>query len=179
MTLTDFKSHEKDVISNVLKEYHLKEIPSLDYINIAKIIENMIYQEVLEYHDNGLLKAKYISRFGKIEGSCDEWWDNGNKYGECNFKNGLAYGICKRWNKNGKKIGECYYKGGKKEGLFKQFFVNNEHSVRNIEIECYYHNDKREGLYQEWWENGQKKVECNYKEGKLEVLYKPSLLPFR
>jgi len=198
-TLDNFNSPEKEIVINVLKEY-ITKIPLLDYLNIASIIENTIYQEVKEYHGNGNLKCKYTLRFGKIVGLYEQWWENGIKYGQCEHKNGLADGFCQTWNKNGNKLFECYYKEGKKEGVFKRWIVDDKDYLvdycGNLEFECIYRNNKMNGLYQTWWcttgekwyegtfiedkkdglhkewyEDGQKCNECHFKEGKKHGLY--------
>jgi hypothetical protein len=53
-TLIDYKSPEKDVLLSIFNEY-----PLMDSLNISSIIENMIYENVEEYHSNGSLKSEY------------------------------------------------------------------------------------------------------------------------
>jgi len=62
-TLVEFNSHEKKILIDVLNEYSNKGIHLLDSLNISNIIENMIYEKIEEYYENGSLKCKYTLRF--------------------------------------------------------------------------------------------------------------------
>lgn len=67
-----------------------------------------------------------------------EWYPDGQKSREGNYKDGKKEGLQPEWHENGQKQSEGNYKGGKEVGL---------HT---------------------WWhEDGQKKFEGNYKDGKL------------
>jgi antitoxin component YwqK of YwqJK toxin-antitoxin module len=147
-TLNDYKSPEKDILLNVLKEYSNKGIHLLDSLNISSIIENLIYEEVEEYHSNDTLKSKYTLRFGKKVGLYQGWWRNGPKYEECHFRDGKLNGLFKAWFYNGQKRLECTYRSGSPAK-----------------------DSNYDGLYQEWFENGQKRIECNYINGKLVGLF--------
>jgi hypothetical protein len=46
--LVDYKSPEKDILLNILKEYSIKGIHLLDSLNISSMIENKIYEDVEE-----------------------------------------------------------------------------------------------------------------------------------
>ncbi len=71
---SNYDMNEKEVLINILNKY-----PLMDTLNIYKIIENMIYEEVEEYHSNGgSLKSKYTLRFGKKEGLYQEWYQGEN-----------------------------------------------------------------------------------------------------
>jgi antitoxin component YwqK of YwqJK toxin-antitoxin module len=133
----DYKSPEKDILINILNEYSIKGVYLLDSLNISSMIENMIYEEVEEYYDNGTLECKYTLRFGEKDG------------------------LCQRWYENGQKSVECHYRDDKKNGLYQEWFVNGQKSV-----EDHYRDDKLYGLYQEWKENGQKEIEYTYIDGK-------------
>jgi len=87
-TLTDFNSPEKEIIFNVLKE-----CPLMDSINISSIIENLIYEEIEEYHENGSLKCKYTLRFRERHGLYQTWFRNGQINEECYYKDGKREGV--------------------------------------------------------------------------------------
>ena len=104
----DFKTAEKNTLLSVLNEY-----PLMDSFNIANIIEDMIYEEVEEYHNDGSLMCKYTLRFGEKEGLYQRWWENGQKWIECTFIDGKKYGLYKEWWSDGEKMTECTYRNGK------------------------------------------------------------------
>ena len=162
-TLNDYKSPEKDILISIFNEYSNKGIPLLDSINVSSIIENMIYENVEEYYDNGSLKCKYTLRFGEKDGLFQRWFENGQKRVECNYKYGKLEGRSLYWWYNGQKMEECHFREGHKEGMNQSWFDNGQK-----EVECYYRDREVDGLYQSWWENGQKRVECTYRNGKKE-----------
>ena len=67
-----------------------------------------------------------------------QYFENGKKKSEWQFKNGEADGLWTEWYPNGKKKSESHWK-----------------------------NDKQDGLRTEWDENGKKQKEIQYKDGKL------------
>ena len=48
----------------------------------------------------------------KLSGRYQEWYENGNKYAERNYKDGKRHGRCKLWYDNGKKSFDCTFKDG-------------------------------------------------------------------
>jgi len=156
-TLVDYKSPEKDILINVLKEYSTghgitcKAIPLLDSLNISSIIENMIYEEVKEYYENGSLKCKYTLRFGKKDGLYQDWFYNEQRREE------------------------CHYRDGKRDGMYQRWYRGADNSISDREngqkeIECYYRDGNLDGLFQRWHSNGQKWEEYYYRDGKKEGL---------
>ena len=101
--LIDYKSPEKDILINVFNEYatgsnYEVAIPSkgihlFDSLNISSIIENLIYEEIEEYHENGSLKCKYTLRFRERHGLYQTWFRNGQINEECYYKDGKREGV--------------------------------------------------------------------------------------
>ncbi len=102
-TLIDFKSVEKDILVDILNEYLNNGIHLLDTLNVSNIIENFIYENVEEYHENGALRYKYTLRFGEKEGLCQRWLDNGQIMQKFHYNNGKKEGSYQGWFENGKK----------------------------------------------------------------------------
>ena len=50
-------------------------------------------------------------------GKLIEYWENGQKLIETNFKNGKAEGLITTWYENGQKAFEINYRNGKKDGV--------------------------------------------------------------
>ena len=115
----NFQSPEKDILIDVLNEY-----PLLDSVNISSIIENIIYQQIEEYHPNGDLKCKYTVRFGERHGLYQEWWDDGQMKEESNWTDGLKDGLYQRWCSGvlRKKEEESVWKMGEKEDLYQGLY---------------------------------------------------------
>jgi antitoxin component YwqK of YwqJK toxin-antitoxin module len=101
------------------------------------------------------------------DGLYTSWYDNGQKWVECHYRDGKLDGLYQRWWKNGQKSAEYTYRDGKEEGLFQRWFENGQKST-----ECTCRDGKEEGLCQRWWYRGQKEVECTYRDGKREGLCK-------
>jgi hypothetical protein len=126
----NFQSPEKDILIDVLNGY-----PFLDSVNISSLIENIIYQKIEEYHDNGSLKCKYTVRFGERHGLYQEWWESGEGTSlgergqlkeESNWTDGLKDGLYKRWcsgcGVSRKKEEESVWKMGEKEDLYQGLY---------------------------------------------------------
>jgi len=115
----NFQSPEKDILIDVLNGY-----PLLDSVNISSIIENIIYQQIEEYHPNGYLRCKYTVRFGERHGLYQEWWDDGQMKEESNWTDGLKDGLYQRWCSGvlRKKEEESVWKMGEKEDLYQGLY---------------------------------------------------------
>jgi antitoxin component YwqK of YwqJK toxin-antitoxin module len=51
-----------------------------------------------------------------------EYWDNGNKRTESQYKNGELNGLTKMYHPDGSLSVESYYKNGKLDGVFTRWF---------------------------------------------------------
>ena len=78
-----------------------------------------------------------MSKDSSLNGLQTNYYDNGHKKLEANYKDGDLEGKSTFWYENG-----------------------------HIEAEMNYKNNKKEGKWTEWHENGQKKLESNYKNDK-------------
>ena len=89
------------------------------------------------YGDGSLQKLVQLYD-GKLDGFSLEWYNNGQKKCEGDYKNAKQDGPWTSWHENGKKS---------RQAIFKQ--------------------DRPEGRTEEWYENGQKKTEANWRDGRL------------
>ena len=80
-----------------------------------------------------LISLLFLTGCITVDGLHTEWYDNGQKKVEVNFKDGEEEGLITFWDKNGQKA----------------FEIN-------------YHDDKQDELWVEWYENGQRAREENY-----------------
>ena len=81
-----------------------------------------------EYYDNGQKQCEWNYKDRKKEGKQEGWYENGQKQYERNYKNGAHEGTEKGWRHNGEKNYEHNYKDGKlvekkREGIFPLLIV--------------------------------------------------------
>lgn len=118
-------------------------------------------------HDNNKIKydKKQLEVFGKIvngqpDGVITEYYKDGKKSKEENYKEGELHGIKTLYFSNGKIAFEDYYANGEREGISKAYHENG-----NLWIEGYYSNGDYNGEVKIYDENGKlEKVEL-YKNG--------------
>jgi len=91
-----------------------------------------------EYYDDGQKKEEGNYKDSEKQGLWTTWYENGQKEEEANWKDDELDGLLTYWHENGKKEGEINFKDGEEDGL------------------------------ETWWySTGQKEAECTYREGKL------------
>ena len=49
----------------------------------------MSIQEIITYYSNGNINEKYTEVDGVCQGKYESWYDNGQKYRECDYVNGF------------------------------------------------------------------------------------------
>ena len=64
------------------------------------------------WYDNGQKKSEVNFKDGHRDGAHSEWYDNGKKKYEGNFKDGKRDGLNLSWHENGQKTGEAKYSSG-------------------------------------------------------------------
>ena len=117
----------------------------------------------VEYFKNGQKLIEKDYKNGKLEGLVTEWHENGQKKSEIKTKNGkVVDGLQTSWYENGQKETEVNWKNDKLEGLQTSWYENGQK-----ETEVNYKNGKAEGLSITWHDNGQKEVEINWKNGEV------------
>lgn len=90
-----------------------------------------------------------------------QWYSNGRKMYEENYKNGLLDGPAKNWHRDGKHSVHFEYKDGKVHGQWCRLGENDE----KLE-EKFYKNGELNGLHTTWYVDGQKSTEVYYDNGK-------------
>lgn len=113
------------------------------------------------YGDGSLQKLLQLHE-GKLDGFSLEWYENGQKRTEANWRNGRPNGITNRWYKNGLKKDEVFLKNGIPHGPSTHWYKNGQ--MRSKGESMAFIND---GQNLNWYENGQMHSEVNYKSGKL------------
>ena len=158
---------------NLEKDKPYKTTAKIQYTNDGSI------KEIDRFHDNGniMLTGGFIAE--QPNGKWIEWYENGQKSSETNYKNGKKDGLMTEWHENGMKIkegkylndlmeGEWYFKFyhekekrwvSLKKGLFKSGDGGNPGINSGIP------NNGRHGLFTFFYENGQKESEATYQDG--------------
>ena len=143
---------------------------------------------VTEWDENGQKKSEFIySKDGKRNGLETQWYDNGQKEFEVTYKDEQEDGPWTFWYENGQMAEE----GTSKDGNLVTAIAwkpNGEkcpdtNIVNGTGITCYYHDNgqkrsehtykdgKEDGLSTSWYENGQKSWEGTFKDGE-EISFK-------
>ncbi len=103
----------------------------------------------------------YIKTFIPKEGpyTCKSWYDNGEKWSEKQYLDGDIT-LQTEWYENGYKSLEINYKNDLKHGTSIYWYDNGKKSLY-----CNYLNGKLDGLEIKWWSSGHIKYENRYKDG--------------
>ena len=97
-----------------------------------------------------------------LDGDLTEWYENGQKLKEAEYKDGLLDGDLTEWYENGQKLKEVEYKEDKTSGDLTSWYENGQK-----EIEAEYKDGLLNGDATLWYEKGQKQEEAEYKDDKL------------
>ena len=77
-------------------------------------------KNLILYKGFSILEEKLFS------GVCVDYYGNGQKKYERNFKNGKEEGLCIHWYENGQKQSEGQYRDGKPDGLWSEWTEGGE-----------------------------------------------------
>ena len=109
-------------------------------------------------------KPKKYNR--KEKGIYQSWYENGQLYTQCNYKNGILEGLYQRWHEKGQLCEQGHYRNGQLEGLYQRWYENGQ-----LQLETNYKNGKPDGLYSYLDEDGELQVQYNYINGQEKVLF--------
>ena len=120
-------------------------------------------EQIVEKHVNGTKKTSvWVYPDGEIL-KRNEWYDNGIKEFEIQYKNGVPHGSIKRWTVLGDVALDGKYKDGKRDGKWTSYFVERLNSRRKEAVR-YYKDDLPVGDWEGWYFNGNKAFEQHYDE---------------
>lgn len=120
-------------------------------------------EQIVEKHVNGTKKTSvWVYPDGEIL-KRNEWYDNGIKEFEIQYKNGVPHGSIKRWTVLGDVALDGKYKDGKRDGKWTSYFVERLNSRRKEAVR-YYKDDHPVGDWESWHFNGNKASEEHYDE---------------
>ena len=95
-------------------------------------VDGVIYSQVIIFHkseikfwDNGKIREfDSTNDFETPKGKRIEWYENGNKVDEVNYKDGVRNGLYTRWYENGNKEKECNIKDDVNNGFYREWYKN-------------------------------------------------------
>jgi antitoxin component YwqK of YwqJK toxin-antitoxin module len=120
-------------------------------------------EQIVEKHVNGSKKTSvWVYPDGEIL-KRNEWYDNGIKEFEIQYKNNVPHGKIKRWTVLGDVALDGEYKNGKRDGKWVSYFVDRL-NTRRKEAVRYYKDDHPVGDWEGWHFNGNKAFEEHYDE---------------
>lgn len=120
-------------------------------------------EQVLEKHVNGTKKTSiWVYPDGEIL-KRNEWYDNGIKEFEIQYKNNVPHGKIKRWTVLGDVALDGEYKNGKRDGKWVSYFIDRLNTRRKESVR-YYKDDHPVGDWEGWHFNGNKAFEEHYDE---------------
>ena len=110
--------------------------------------------------DGNINKVEYYRVIGNkiILVKKEEYYSNGQKKIEMNFKKKEKNGLLRGWDKLGKIEREEFYNDDLRNGLCVYWFSNGQKKEEAI-----FKNGKKNGLFSGWYRNGNKRCEINYK----------------
>ena len=118
-------------------------------------------KEVTSLQDRNGIKYEVNSEVG-FTGKYVEYYENGQKSYETNYKNGKQDGLWTGWHENGQKESELNFRNGKKDGLWTEWYKNGQ---KKSEIN--FKNEMKNGLSTGWDKEGSVTKTETYKDGKL------------
>lgn len=103
--------------------------------------------ECKEYYTNGIEKAIYTYVEDEIEGECIDFYESGKLLSKSNYdKDRLLQGIYQKWYENGQLWIQCNYKDDEKHGTYKSWFPDGR-----LSLECNYVEGWISGQYHKWY----------------------------
>ena len=171
-----FRTNKVKVVEivNVKTGKRLKFDSSIHLVNfiyeVGKVVEtnycsdiNKVCAEGIHYFKTCEVALSWYydnNRSQRINGTFMNYYENGEKKQEENYKNGLADGLWQMWCINGEKVYEKNYKDGNLNGRRRGWFKNGKKCYENN-----YKDGNYDGLQKGWYKNGEKAYERNYKDG--------------
>jgi len=111
------------------------------------------------------IEIKKHYKNGKLHGSWEMFYSNGQVYWRMNYKNGKDDGPFEKFHPNGQLLYRENYKDGKLVGPYEMFYKNGQLSER-----VNYKDGIEHGSWEMFYQNGQLKGRGNYKNGEFDGL---------
>jgi len=158
--------HGQDIIQEVIRNDQ-GLLDRVIYLNITENSHHKIKEE--DFHDNGnKFRSKSFDKIGEVK-IIKEWFRNGQIKLEQHFKEGEKNGLWSTWYEDGIKKSEKTYVTGLIHGLVLHW--DEKGGLRyqgNFIADTVTNTSMENGLITKWFNNGQKKSEQHYRNGKLD-----------
>ena len=156
----------QDIIQEVIRN----DQGLLDRVVYLNITENSHHRiKEVDFHDNGnKFRSKSFDKTGEVK-IIKEWFRNGQIKLEQHFKEGEKNGSWSTWYEDGIKKSEKTYVTGLIHGLVLHW--DEKGGLRyqgNFIADTVTNTSMENGLITKWFNNGQKKSEQHYRNGKLD-----------
>jgi len=86
---------------------------------------------------------------GKKEGYWESYYDNGQLWIKCFYKNGELDGYWEKYFDNGNLYSKGSYINGERDGIWEEYYYNGQ-----LESKGSFKNDKKDGIWEEWFYDG-------------------------
>lgn len=141
----------------------LKE-PLRRYSKEGKIVfEGDIEGTFQEWYDNGQLKRKICQKDGAFDGEQKSYFPSGRVQLQAHFSHGVRDGATQEWYENGQAVASFTFKNGKKEGKGESYYNNGQ-----LSQEAFFVDGVPRDSQFFWHANGKKKAEIHYKNKKID-----------
>ena len=124
--------------------------------NLTKI------EKCVDYAKTTVKFKYYIDENGLKQGLFESFYENGNPFIKCTFKDNRLDSLYEEFYENGQLEIRYTCKDGIYDGLYEEFYENGKLRER-----CTYKNGLRQGLFESFYKDGQVKERCTYKNDQL------------
>ncbi|MDB4710743.1 tetratricopeptide repeat protein, partial [Flavobacteriales bacterium] len=156
----------------------------------CEFVDGLQQGEIITYDDKGIKVKSSVIVDGNYEGIQTTFHPNGVKASEVLMKDHERNGVYKEWNEKGDLIEEVEFVDGERNESYttqktnppqdSESFIGKDEGNEQKEwyengqfkLERNYKNGELHGPYKEWHENGQLKLERNYKNGEQNGVFK-------
>lgn len=133
------------------------DITIVDEIAYNKTNMELISGKVVDYYSNGRKGIETNYKNGKRNGYHRYWAENGQLRVEEMWENGKLNDLSKFWYENGQLWEKGFNKNGQREGIWKSWYENGQLWETGI-----YKNGQRKGVWRTWDSNGKLKFEKEF-----------------
>ena len=147
-----------------------KHGPWSDFWDEGRIANTRTYKDGILvshtiYRKNGTVEVRKNYKLGssglELDGSYEDYWDNGQLLYKGTYKNGKQHGPWVTYHKNGQLAGKGTSMDGKKDGPYVSYHENGQLQSKGTQKENY-----NDGPWVRYYDNGQLNYKGTYKDGK-------------
>jgi antitoxin component YwqK of YwqJK toxin-antitoxin module len=123
--------------------------------------KNGPFEKFYKRRNSGLLKEKGNYKNGNLDGTWQDYYENGQVRTRGNYLEGIPFGLWEYFTEEGLlERKTTYNKKGSEEGYFENYHMNGK-----IKSRGFYKNQQYDGLWELFYQNGQISQRGNFKDG--------------